>query len=131
MQSDPKYKLSTRSLGLAYCVGVALCLLTQLVVMMQHGPKIYVSLLWAPLYPVQLFITEACARAAIALQLSLRDATVRGIGVAVSSALLGVIVPALVGLVRSSNRFTRYLGIAALVIFILSAVLWGPFPNVL
>jgi peptidoglycan/LPS O-acetylase OafA/YrhL len=131
MQSDVINKLSTRSLVLAYCVGVALCLLTQLAVIMQHGSKIYVSLFWAPLYPIQLFITGASARTAIAIHLSLRDATARGIGITVSSALLGVIVPAVVGLARSSNRLARYVGIAALIIIFLSAVLWGPFPNAL
>ncbi len=129
MQSDVINKLSTRSLVIAYGAGVALCVLTQLAVIMQHSPKIYVSLLWAPVYPIQLFITEASARTAIAVHLSLRDTMARGIGVIVSSALLGVIVPAVVGLARSSNRLARYVGIAALIIILLSAVLWDPFPN--
>jgi len=130
MESQPKRTVSTSSLVLAYGAGMALCVLTQVGVILQHGPKIYVSLLWAPLYPVQQFVAEVSERAAIALGIPLRDATARGIGVVLSSALLGIISPAIFAVVRSNNRSVRYLGIAILVLFLLSAILWGPFPNV-
>jgi hypothetical protein len=129
MELQPKRTVSPSSLVLAYSAGLALCLLTQVGVILQHGPKIYVSLLWAPLYPVQQFIAEVSGRAAVALGVPVRDATARGIGVVLSSVLLGLISPAIFAVVRSSNRAVRYLGIAILVVFLLSAILWGPFPN--
>ena len=82
---------SKRGLWFAYCSGVIVCLLTQTIVMMQRGPKVYVSLLWSPLYPVQLFLTETCARVALALHVSLRDPAARGLGVAISSAIFGLL----------------------------------------
>jgi hypothetical protein len=105
-------------------------LLTQVAVILQHGHQIYVSLFWAPLYPVQQFIAEGSGRAAIALGFSLQDATARGIGIVLSSVFLGVVAPVLFVVASSNNKTVRYLGIAILVIFLLSAILWGPLPNV-
>ena len=131
MQPDVKKQVPGRILFLAYCVGVVLSVVTQVVVMMQHGPKVYVSPLWALLYPVQLFITDVSTRSAYTVHISLRGATATAIGVGVSSALFGLILPALVGLARSDNRLARYVGFGALGIIVLLAVLWGTLPRVL
>ena len=129
MQAELKNRLYDRILFLSYFIGIVLCVATQLVVAMQHGPKLYVSLLWAFLYPSQLFIAESCARAAVALHISLRNATAIAVSIAITSALFGLIFPALVGLTRSSNRFARYVGIVAVGIIALITILWGPFPD--
>ena len=131
MQSDAKTKLSQRTLFFSYFVGVAVCAANQLAVTMQHGPKTYVSLLWAFLYPVQIFLAESCARGAIAAHSSLRDTTAAMMGVGISSVLFGLILPALVGLMRSENRFARYVGIAALAVFVLFTIFWFQFQNVI
>lgn len=130
MQPRVKHKLAGRTLLSLYCVGVAVCLVTQLIVMMEHGPKVYASLLWGLLYPVRLFITDASTRMGYALHASLKSTTATGIGIAFASALFGLVVPALVGLARSNNRLGRYFGLAALAVFALLALFWGVLPNV-
>jgi hypothetical protein len=133
IQSDAKRGPSKRALVCSYAVGVALSLLTQLgvVMQMQRGSKVYVSLLWAPLYPVQLYITDVCPRLALALHFPMRDATATALGVVISSILFGLIVPALVGLAQSRNTLARYIGFAALAFLTLMALVWFPFPNLL
>jgi hypothetical protein len=131
MQSDAKTKPSKRTLFFSYSVGIALCAATQLAVTMQHGPRIYVSLLWAFLYPVQIYVAESCARGAIVAHIGLQDATAARMGIGISSILFGLILPALVGLIRSENRFARYVGIATLAVFVLLTIFWSQFPNVI
>jgi hypothetical protein len=130
MHPGTKNKLAGRTLFSLYCVGVAVCLATQLIVMIEHGPKVYASLLWGLLYPVRLFITDVSTRMGYALHAPLKSTSATGIGIAVASALFGLIVPALVELARANNRLGRYLGFAALAIFALLALFWGALPNV-
>lgn len=119
-----------RVLFLYYSVGIIICLLTQLVVLAQHGPRIYASPLWGIIYPARLFIEDVFTRIGFAAHLPMKSSTVAGIGIALASALFGLFVPALVGLVRSGNHFGRYIGFALIVIFALFTLLWGVLPNV-
>src|SRR5262245_65472328 len=86
-QANGKKRVSGRVLLLAYILGVVLAAGTQLAVMLQHGPKVYVSPLWAALYPIRLFIADLSTTGACAFHLSLRSTTPAAIGLAVSSAL--------------------------------------------
>ena len=131
MQSEEKDRVSGRLLFGSYCVGAMICLLTQLVVMMQRGPRVYASLLWGFLYPIRLFITETLTKVGYTLHIPIKSANATWIGVGAASAVLGLIVPALVGLTRSGNRPGRYVGFALIGVFALLALFWGVLPNVL
>jgi hypothetical protein len=130
MNAQLKSNVSWRVVFLSYCVGAIVCLLTQMVVMMEHGPRVYVSVLWGLLYPVSLFIADTFTRIGLALHVPIKSTTAAGIGVAGASAAFGLVVPALVGLTRLSKRPVRYLGFALLAIFSLLALFWGVLPNV-
>jgi hypothetical protein len=130
MPPGAKNKLAGRTLVSLYCVGVAVCLVTQLIVMLEHGPKVYASLLWAILYPVTLFIADVTTKIGYVLHAPLKSTIAAGFGIAVASALFGLVVPALVGLARSTHRLGRYIGYTALTILTLLALFWGALPNV-
>ncbi|HYL85806.1 MAG TPA: hypothetical protein VE263_16375 [Candidatus Angelobacter sp.] len=131
MKSEAILQTTKRAMAFSYFVGVTVFLATQVAVVMQQGPKVYVSLLWAPVYPVQRFVAESCARGALVFHFSLREATAKGMGLLITSFAFGLVVPALFGLTRHDNRAVRYLGVIALAIAGLLAVVWFPFPNVL
>jgi hypothetical protein len=131
MKLDGRGKLLDRAVVSLYGIGVGVSALTQLSVMVQRGAKVYVSLLWAILYPVQLFLTGALTTTASAFHVSVGDSTAIGVAVATSSALFGTIPAAFMGLAKADNRLARCIGIGALAILALLAVLWGKLPRVL
>jgi hypothetical protein len=126
MHLDPNRSLSKQALFGSFVAGLGLSLLTQLAVLAQHGPKIYVSLLWAPLFPVQYIIREICQRFAVLLHAALSDSIATGIAIVISSALFGIIAAGLAAFASSKRGVARYFGIIIIVIIILSAVFWRP-----
>jgi hypothetical protein len=130
MQPEVKNRIVFRVLFPSYCVGTMVCLLTQLIVLAEQGPRIYASPLWGILYPARLFIDERITRIGYAVHAPIKSTTVTGIGIAVTSAIFGLIVPILVGLTQLGNRVGRYVGLALIVIFVLFALFWDVLPNV-
>ena len=118
--------LTSKALFLTYSLGVVICLVMQVAVAVQNGPRVYASPPWALVFPIGLFVSDFCA-----VHLSLRGNLATAIGVAFSSGLFGLILPAVIALTTSGNIPVRYIAFVVLGVLVLFAVLWTPLPRVL
>lgn len=120
---------TNRQLVISYVVGFVVCCLTQIIVLFQKGPVLYSNVLFGILLPFHEWFRETWRLTAG----STKSVSERGADIAsviASSAIVALLFPAAVSLLRSKQRPLRWMGFLFFSGLVLMSVVWGRFPNI-